>query len=211
MSVVKNGMMYFTAPPNVLKVDARTGKTVWRFSTGGTDGGSTPPRGGTPAMGAPDREGAALGEGLVFVGLSDARVIALRDDTGELVWNRYVGEDARDKGQGIAGAPVYAGGIVSVGLSADNGWRGQVVGLEAQDRPRGLALVRRAGAGRAGQRHLAEDGPVEVRWRGHLAGRCCRRRGRSRLLRAPATASRNFPGSAEKATTSTSAPSSRST
>ena len=73
-----------------------------------------------------------FGDGLVFVGTSDARVIALRDDTGELVWNRYVGEDARDKGQGIAGAPVYAGGIVSVGLSGDNGWRGQVVGLDGK-------------------------------------------------------------------------------
>ena len=87
---------------------------------------------GPPSMGSPDREGVAFGDGLVFVGLSDARVIALRDDTGELVWNRYVGEDARDKGQGISGAPVYAGGIVSVGLSADNGWRGQVVGLDGK-------------------------------------------------------------------------------
>ena len=33
MPVVKDGMMYFTAPPNVLKIDARTGKTVWRFTT----------------------------------------------------------------------------------------------------------------------------------------------------------------------------------
>lgn len=132
MPVVKNGAMYFTAPPNVLKIDARTGRTIWRFSTGGGGRGGAAPAPGTPAMGAPDREGVALGDGLVFVGLSDARVIALRDDTGELVWNRYVGEDARDKGQGISGAPLYAGGIVSVGLSADNGWRGQVVGLDAR-------------------------------------------------------------------------------
>ena len=83
-------------------------------------------------MGTPDREGVALGDGLVFFGTSDARVVALREDTGELVWNEYVGEDARDKGQGISGAPVYAGGIVSVGLSADNGWRGQVVGLDGK-------------------------------------------------------------------------------
>jgi alcohol dehydrogenase (cytochrome c) len=131
MTVVKNGMMYFTAPPNVLKIDARTGKTVWRFTTGGggARGGSAA---GPPAMGSPDREGVAVGDGLVFVGTSDARVIALRDDTGEQMWNRYVGDDARDKGQGIAGAPVYAGGIVSVGLSADNGWRGQVVGLDGK-------------------------------------------------------------------------------
>jgi alcohol dehydrogenase (cytochrome c) len=83
-------------------------------------------------MGTPDREGVALGDGLVFIGTSGARVAALREDTGELVWSRYVGEDARDKGQGISGAPVYAGGIVSVGLSGDNGWRGQVVGLDGK-------------------------------------------------------------------------------
>ena len=33
MTVVKNGMMYFTAPPNVVKIDARTGQTVWRSTT----------------------------------------------------------------------------------------------------------------------------------------------------------------------------------
>ncbi len=140
MQVVKNGMMYITAPPNVLKIDARTGTIVWRFTTSGGGRGAAAPAGrgaaapapATPTMGSPDREGVAIGDGLVFVGLSDARVLALRDDTGELVWNRYVGEDARDKGQGIAGAPVYAGGIVSVGLSADNGWRGQVIGLDGK-------------------------------------------------------------------------------
>lgn len=131
MTVVKDGMIYLTAGPNVLKLDAKTGKTVWRFTTTGPAGRGAPAA-GSPRMGNPDREGVALGDGLVFVGLSDARAIALRDDTGELVWNQYVGEDARDKGQGIAGAPVYAGGIVSVGLSGDNGWRGQVVGLDGK-------------------------------------------------------------------------------
>jgi alcohol dehydrogenase (cytochrome c) len=131
MTVVKNGMIYFTAPPNVMKIDARTGRVVWRFTTSSGQGrGSAAP--GPQAMGSPDREGVALGDDLVFVGLSDARVIALREDTGELVWNRYVGDQARDKGQVISGAPVYAGGIVSVGLSADNGWRGQVVGLDGK-------------------------------------------------------------------------------
>jgi alcohol dehydrogenase (cytochrome c) len=131
MPVVKNGMMYFTAPPSVVKIDARTGKTVWRFTTAAGGRGAAAAATG-PRIGAPDREGVALGDGLVFVGSSDAQVVALREDTGELVWNRYVGEDARDKGQGISGAPLYAGGIVSVGLSADNGWRGQVVGLDAK-------------------------------------------------------------------------------
>ncbi|HET9360720.1 MAG TPA: PQQ-binding-like beta-propeller repeat protein [Vicinamibacterales bacterium] len=121
MPVVRDGLMFLTAGPNVYALDARTGARVWRFQ-GGQQAG----------MGAPDREGVAIGDGLVFVGLSDARVIALREKTGELVWNKYVGDKARDKGQVISGAPVYAGGIVSVGLSADNGWRGQVVALNGK-------------------------------------------------------------------------------
>ena len=117
MPLVHDGLMFLTAPPSVYALDAKTGARVWRFQAGLQSG-----------MGAPAREGVAVGDGLVFVGLSDARVIALREKTGELVWNKYVGDKARDKGQVISGAPLYAGGLVSVGLSADNGWRGQVVG-----------------------------------------------------------------------------------
>jgi glucose dehydrogenase len=118
MPVVHDGLMFVTVAPSVFALDAKTGARVWRFQAG--------PQAG---MGAPAREGVAVGDGLVFVGLSDARVIALREKTGELVWNKYVGDKARDKGQVASGAPVYAGGLVSIGLSADNGWRGQVVAL----------------------------------------------------------------------------------
>lgn len=121
MPLVHNGLMFLTVPPSVYALDAKTGKTVWRFQAGAQAG-----------MGAPGREGVAVGEGLVFVGLSDARLIALRETTGELVWNMYVGDKARDKGQVASGAPLYAGGLVSIGLSADNGWRGQVVALDAR-------------------------------------------------------------------------------
>jgi PQQ-dependent dehydrogenase (methanol/ethanol family) len=144
MSVVQNGMMFFSAPPNIYKINLKTGDTVWKFDTSGGRGGAGRGRGGArgagggegeggaPAMGAPNREGVVVADGLVFSGLSDSRVIALNEATGELVWNQYVGDKARDKGQVISAAPVYAGGIVSVGLSADNGWRGQVVGLDAK-------------------------------------------------------------------------------
>jgi quinohemoprotein ethanol dehydrogenase len=126
MPVVKDGLMFVTVPPSVYALDAKTGATVWRFQSGGG-------RGQAPAqdgLGSPAREGVAVAEGLVFVGLSNARVIALNQQTGALVWNQYVGDNPRDKGQVVSGAPLYAGGLVSVGLSADNGWRGQVVALD---------------------------------------------------------------------------------
>src|SRR5262249_51590389 len=128
MTVVKDGLMFFTAPPFVYALDAKTGRTAWRYGVrsapvAGRGGG------GAPAS-SPAREGVAVAEGLVFVGMSDARVVALREKTGEVVWNQYIGDNPRDKGQVISGAPLYSAGLVSVGLSADNGWRGQIVALD---------------------------------------------------------------------------------
>ncbi len=128
MAVVKDGLMFFTAPPFVYALDAKTGKTVWRYTARTQNGG----RGGGAQGSSPAREGVAVAEGLVFVGMSDARVVALREKTGELAWSRYVGDNPRDKGQVISGAPLFAAGLVSFGLSADNGWRGQIVALDPQ-------------------------------------------------------------------------------
>jgi alcohol dehydrogenase (cytochrome c) len=126
MPLVKDGVMFVTVPPSVYALNAKTGATIWRFDAGGGRG-----RGGARSdMGAPAREGVAVGEGLVFVGMSDARIIALNEKTGELAWNQYLGDNPRDKGQVVSGAPMYAGGVVTVGLSADNGWRGQIVAVD---------------------------------------------------------------------------------
>lgn len=137
--VIRDGLMFISAAPAVYALDAKTGATVWRFQTAagggrGGRGGRGQPAGpaAPPAMGAPAREGVAVGDGLVFVGLSDARLIALREKTGELAWNQYIGDTPRDKGQVASGAPLYADGLVSIGLSADNGWRGRIVALDAK-------------------------------------------------------------------------------
>jgi quinohemoprotein ethanol dehydrogenase len=126
MAVEKDGLLFVTAPPSVYALNAKTGATVWRFQGGGGRGQAA----AQPGLGSPAREGVAVAEGMVFVGLSDARAIALNAKTGDLVWNQYIGDNPRDKGQVISGAPLYAGGLVSFGLSADNGWRGQVVALD---------------------------------------------------------------------------------
>jgi PQQ-dependent dehydrogenase (methanol/ethanol family) len=127
MAVEKDELLFVTAPPSVYALNARTGATVWRFQGGGGRGQAAAAR---PGLGSPAREGVAVAEGMVFVGLSDARAVALNARTGDLVWNQYIGDNPRDKGQVISGAPLYSAGLVSFGLSADNGWRGQVVALD---------------------------------------------------------------------------------
>src|SRR5262249_9172022 len=66
MAVVKDGLMFFTAPPFVYALDAKTGKTVWRHGTRLPQGAGRGGGGGVPAS-SPAREGVAVAEGLVFV------------------------------------------------------------------------------------------------------------------------------------------------
>jgi alcohol dehydrogenase (cytochrome c) len=132
MPVVKDGLLFITAGSSIYAFDAKTGTTTWKHQT------DTPPESAALAeynragRGLPNREGVAVGEGLVFTGLTNSRVIALKEKTGEVAWDVYVGIEPARAGQGVSGAPVYANGLVFVGTAGDTGFRGKVVALEAQ-------------------------------------------------------------------------------
>ncbi len=126
MPVIDNGLMFLTAPPLVCAVDIATGRIVWRYRTATGEGGQFGP------PGSPAREGVAVGEGLVFVGLSDTNLIALRENTGELVWKVYLGAPSGETTGGFSGAPLYSDGLVSIGTNADFGYRGQIVAVDAK-------------------------------------------------------------------------------
>ena len=118
MPVVDSGLLFLTAPPYVYAVNISTGKIAWRYTA-------------SPG-GAPAREGVTVGEGLVYVGLYDGNLIALREETGELVWKTYLGDAVHEPSAGASGAPLYADGLVSIGLNADYGYRGRIVAVDAK-------------------------------------------------------------------------------
>lgn len=127
MPVINGDLMFLTAPPYVVAVNIDTGKIAWRYRTAsGPVGGIMGP------PGSPDREGVAVGDGLVYVGLTNANLIALREDTGDLVWKTFIGDDVNEPSAGISGAPVFADGLVTAGLNADYGYRGQIVAVDAK-------------------------------------------------------------------------------
>jgi quinohemoprotein ethanol dehydrogenase len=157
MPVVKDGLVFITAGSYVYAYDARTGATVWKHQTG-----ASPPSPGLtdftrPEQGLPAREGVAVGDGLVYVGLSNAHVIALREKTGEPVWDVYGGIDPPRPGQGVSGAPVYAGGLVFVGTSADPGFRGKVVAVDAKTGRKAWEWFAVPGPGDAGHETWPKD------------------------------------------------------
>jgi alcohol dehydrogenase (cytochrome c) len=137
--VVKNGLLILPSGESVLALNAKTGDPIWTWQfpkpgEGSREGGA--PRSPMESIGGeslPNIAGAAFGEGLVYVGLRDGQMVALREATGEMVWATPLGDTPRKKGESIAAAPTYAAGVVLVGL-ANGDWalRGRVIGLDAR-------------------------------------------------------------------------------
>ncbi|HXX44245.1 MAG TPA: PQQ-binding-like beta-propeller repeat protein [Candidatus Acidoferrales bacterium] len=126
MPLIDNGLMIFTAPPFVYAVNISTGQVTWKYRTAAGEGGLFGP------PGSPDAEGVAVGEGLVFVGLSDTAMMALREQTGEFVWKVSIAAPSGEPTGRPSGAPLYSDGVVSLGTTADYGYRGQIVGVDAK-------------------------------------------------------------------------------
>ena len=135
--VVKDGLLFVTAGASVYALDAKSGETVWawRLSQAQANVADTMQlvEALNTGLAVPSPPGVALGEGLVFVGLMDGRVVALTQKDGELVWSQQIGEQLPRRGQSVSGAPTYARGFVFAGLAnGDWGLRGKVVALEAK-------------------------------------------------------------------------------
>ncbi len=114
--VVTNGLMFITTGTSVRALDAKTGNGRWihRASVGRMN------------------KGPAVGGGLVFAGLNDSTLIALDQQTGELVWSHRIGDDGV-AGQVITAPPAYANGLVVSGMAnGDSFLRGRVVALDAK-------------------------------------------------------------------------------
>lgn len=130
--VIADGRMFITAGAHVYAFDAKTGKTIWIYK---------PP---APAHGL--YKGVALGDGLVFIGLSNAQVVAVKQETGEQVWSGLIGDEkppaanasslgggTMTAGQLISAGPTYVNGLVIAGLAiGDYGVQGRIVALDAK-------------------------------------------------------------------------------
>lgn len=136
--VVKDGLMFVSAGAVVYALDPKTGAERWSWRSdkrqpkdlSQTQGLVDALNSGT-AFPAPP--GMAVGEDLLFVGLTDGRVAALRRGSGEVAWMHQIGEDPPVKGQSVSAAPTYARGVLYVGLAnGDWAFRGRVVALDAK-------------------------------------------------------------------------------
>ena len=115
--LVVDGIMYISAPWNrVFALNAVTGKELWHYYH---------PVPETYGLIYPQtNRGLALGDGLIFMGTLDNHLVALDQETGEIVWKLEI-EDVDKCGCNITGAPLVVKNKVIIGVTGgDSAHRG---------------------------------------------------------------------------------------
>jgi quinohemoprotein ethanol dehydrogenase len=119
--VAVDGVLYTINAPlgKVFAIDAATGNVIWSYTPSYAGEILNNGRPFNPGSGG-RLPGVAVGEGKVFFGLQDGRVIALDQTSGQEVWESAVGSYKNNAK--VSSAPIYVNGIVLVGDgSGDSG------------------------------------------------------------------------------------------
>ena len=138
--IISNGTLYGTATWSVVfAVDARTGKEKWRWDPKishqnfppGSAGNPNKVRTGPSVCCGPGNRGVAIYDGKVYVGLLDARLVALDAETGKVVWD--VRTAGANEDYSITGAPLVVKGKVIIGNGGgEYAVRGYVTAYDAE-------------------------------------------------------------------------------
>src|SRR5215471_15300137 len=122
--LVTNGVMFVATPSNqVIAIEAKTGKILWRFRRTVPEGSLVPHQ---------TSRGVALYGDRVFFATGEAVLVAIDVKTGKELWATKVEENKN--GYYITMAPLVAGGKVIVGASGgERGIRGFVAAFDPEN------------------------------------------------------------------------------
>jgi alcohol dehydrogenase (cytochrome c) len=127
--LIHNGKMFVTASySRIFALDAKSGKKLWKYE-------HRLPDGIMPCCDVVNR-GGALYDNLVIFSTLDAQLVALNQDTGEVVWKEKI--DDYQSGYSNTAAPIIADGLVITGVSG--GEFGVVGRVEARDAKTGAMV-----------------------------------------------------------------------
>jgi len=123
--IVYDGVIYImTGENDAFAVDVETGEILWEYRA------NIDPEVARPCCSWVGR-GLAIGDGKVFAGQLDAKLVALDQRTGKVVWSIQA-EDPK-AGYAIASAPLYYDGLLITGFAgSDLGTRGRVKAYDAK-------------------------------------------------------------------------------
>jgi len=124
--LVCDGVIFIpTGADDVFAIGVESGRILWKYQAN-LDPGMT-----TVCCGWTSR-GVALGDGRVYVGQLDGKLVALDQQTGEVAWS--VQAERWQEGYTITSAPLYYEGLVVTGFAgAEMAMRGRVKAFDARN------------------------------------------------------------------------------
>jgi len=151
--LVHDGVIYIsTGADDVYALSVATGEILWEYKA------NLDPDLTTICCGWTNR-GVALGDGKVYIGQLDARLVALDQRTGKPVWT--VQTERWQEGYTITSAPLYYNGMIITGFSgAEYGIRGQVKAYDAKTGALLWTFYTIPGPGEPGHETWSQDNEV---------------------------------------------------
>ncbi len=156
--IVHEGVIYvITGADDVFAIGVDSGETLWSYQAKLDDKISTVCCGWTS-------RGVGLGDGKVFVGQLDGKLLALDQRTGAVVWSTQA--ERWQEGFTITSAPLYYDGLVITGFAgAEYRHPRPREGVRCEDRVARLDLLHHSRPWRSRSRHLAEEQRRLAAWR----------------------------------------------
>ena len=122
--VYKNVIYIITGADDVFAIDAKSGATKWSYRANLNQKINTVCCGWT-------NRGVALGDGRVYFGQLDGKVVALDQENGQIAWTKQLANFRQ--GTTITSAPLYYNGRIYIGMSGgEYGIRGRLTALDAK-------------------------------------------------------------------------------
>jgi len=154
--IVQDGVIYITTGnDDVFAVSVDSGKIMWEHKSNISQEIST------ICCGWLNR-GVAIGDGRLYLGQLDGKVVALDPDTGGVIWTRQLVE--WQKGQVITGAPLFLDGKIYIGVvGADYGTRGFLEAIDAESGDSVWRAYMVPGPGEPGSETWPQNSPAYLR------------------------------------------------
>jgi quinohemoprotein ethanol dehydrogenase len=149
------GVLYVSSGANdVFAIDVDTGKILWTYEA------KLDPAISTVCCGWTSR-GVGIGDGKVYAGQLDGKLVALDQATGKVAWS--IQAERWEEGFTITTAPLYYDGLVITGFAgAEFGVRGRVKAYDAKDGSLVWTFYTVPGPGEPGHETWAQDNEI---WR----------------------------------------------
>ena len=139
---------------DVFAMEVETGRILWAYRA------NVDPKSGNP-IGKSSR-GVAMGEGKIFVGQLDSKLVALDQRTGKVVWSVQV--EPWQEGFSITSAPLYYAGLVITGINGgEMGVRGRLKAYDARTGKLRWVFYTVPGPGERGHETWPQEGDAWTR------------------------------------------------